>query len=117
MPWSSADPSRTPRSNQRVDAGGRVDHERPGPVPHGPVPGSSIDLLHKPPDGSLVVVDYKTDAVGSTDLARHAELYRGQGQAYVEAVARTTGRHVSEVVLVFAAAGASVTLELTPAPA
>ena len=55
-----------------------------------------VDLLFEEEDGSLVIVDYKTDR---TDAA--AERYEAQLGAYVAAVRKATGRVVSEAVLVF----------------
>jgi len=55
-----------------------------------------VDLIFEDDDGSLVIVDYKTDR--TTDAAEAYELQLG---AYVAAVRRATGREVSEAVLVF----------------
>jgi ATP-dependent exoDNAse (exonuclease V) beta subunit len=55
-----------------------------------------IDLAFEAEDGRLVVVDYKTDAVVAPDR------YRLQIGAYAAALARATGREVSEGWLVFA---------------
>jgi len=55
-----------------------------------------IDLAFEADDGRLVVVDYKTDAVVAP------ERYRLQIGAYAVALARATGRGVSEGWLVFA---------------
>lgn len=55
-----------------------------------------VDLAFEADDGSLVVVDYKTDAVVAPDR------YRLQIGAYAAALARATGRDVSEGWLVFA---------------
>jgi ATP-dependent exoDNAse (exonuclease V) beta subunit len=52
----------------------------------------AIDLLYRDPESrALVVADYKTDAVGGTDLAARAAEYAGQGAAYVRAVAHALG--------------------------
>ena len=58
-----------------------------------------IDLAFEAEDGSLVVVDYKTDVVVAPDR------YRLQVGAYAAALARATGRQVSEGWLVFAGPG------------
>lgn len=55
-----------------------------------------VDLMFEEDDGSLVIVDYKTDR--TTDAAESYELQLG---AYVAAVRKATGREVSEAVLVF----------------
>ncbi len=55
-----------------------------------------IDLAFEAEDGRLVVVDYKTDAVVAPDR------YRLQIGAYAAALARATGREVSEGWLIFA---------------
>ncbi len=60
-----------------------------------------IDLLYERTDG-LVVVDYKTDAVGSeADVDAKLDHYRWQGAAYAHAVAVATGRPVVECVFLF----------------
>ncbi len=65
-----------------------------------------VDLVVEADDGSLVVVDHKTDAVrGESDIASAAARYRLQLGAYALALTATTGRPVSRAVLVFAAAG------------
>ena len=60
-----------------------------------------IDLLYERA-GELVVVDYKTDAVGTeADIDAKLDHYRWQGAAYAHAVARATGRPVVECVFLF----------------
>ena len=61
-----------------------------------------IDLLFRDADGSLTVVDHKTDyvAVGK-DLQMAAEPYLLQMGAYAWAVERVTGQQVGQAVLVF----------------
>ena len=49
--------------------------------------GGSIDLVYRDPDGRLVVVDYKSDRVGSSqDLDARAQQYAPQGERYVRAL-------------------------------
>ncbi|WP_232433634.1 3'-5' exonuclease [Rhodococcus sp. AW25M09] len=57
------------------------------------------DLVYREDDGSLVIVDYKTD-VGVT--ATTLEAYWTQLSVYADLLARATGEQVSRVVLVFA---------------
>lgn len=59
-----------------------------------------IDLLYRRPDGSLVVVDYKT-AGSLEDLDRRVLHYRGQGATYALMVEAATGQSVADVVFVF----------------
>jgi ATP-dependent helicase/nuclease subunit A len=62
-----------------------------------------IDLLVERADGSLVVVDYKTDSIASSAAAdRAADHYRLQGAAYALALSEKLGRAVNDVVFVFA---------------
>ena len=61
-----------------------------------------IDLAFEDPDGRLVVVDYKTDAVVNPAA------YRLQIGAYTAALARATGREVAEGWLVFAGTDGAV---------
>ena len=64
-----------------------------------------IDLLYEAPDGSFVVVDYKTrDSDERPDL-RQRPGYRLQIAAYALMVAQATGRAVSRCVFVFLGPG------------
>ncbi|MDA1257973.1 MAG: PD-(D/E)XK nuclease family protein, partial [Chloroflexi bacterium] len=55
-----------------------------------------VDLVFEEEDGSLVIVDYKTDRDDTVP-----ERYEAQLGAYIAAVRKATGREVSEAVLVF----------------
>lgn len=57
------------------------------------------DLVYREDDGSLVIVDYKTD-VGVTE--KTLEAYWTQLSVYADLLGRATGETVSRVVLVFA---------------
>jgi ATP-dependent exoDNAse (exonuclease V) beta subunit len=60
-----------------------------------------VDLMYRTPDG-VVVVDYKTDVVGSeADVAAKLERYRLQGAAYALAVAAATGERVARCTFLF----------------
>ena len=60
-----------------------------------------VDLLVETDDG-LVIVDYKTDALGNAaDVDAKLERYALQGAAYAEAVERAIGRPVVDVQFVF----------------
>lgn len=51
-----------------------------------------IDLLVVDPQTqALVVIDYKTEDIPAADVPKRAELYRGQGEAYCQAVAAALG--------------------------
>ena len=61
-----------------------------------------IDLLYRRPDGSLVVVDYKTGPeTPDDDLDDLVERYRLQGSSYALAVGEATGEAVADVVFLF----------------
>ena len=61
-----------------------------------------IDLLYRRPDGSLVVVDYKTGPqTPDDDLDPLVERYRLQGSSYALAVSEATGELVTDVVFLF----------------
>ncbi len=64
-----------------------------------------VDLLYELPDGRLVVVDYKTDAVHGAEVDRRMERYRLQGGVYALLLEAVTQREVARVEFVFAAAG------------
>jgi ATP-dependent helicase/nuclease subunit A len=58
-----------------------------------------LDLVYRDEDGSLVIVDYKTDAVPSGAISSRVTYYRPQMDAYREALAAATGAHVSATLL------------------
>ncbi len=61
-----------------------------------------IDLLYETDDGTLGIVDYKTDAVRSDeDVNELMRRYRLQGAAYALAVEQALGRQVGRVTFVF----------------
>ena len=71
-----------------------------GPVGDGIVEGF-IDLLFEEEDG-LVIVDYKTDTLGSDDeIERAMARYRLQGGGYALALSKATGATVKEVSFLF----------------
>jgi ATP-dependent exoDNAse (exonuclease V) beta subunit len=60
-----------------------------------------VDLVHRGPDG-LVVVDYKTDAWhDDDDLDAKVARYRLQGASYALALEIATGETVAECVFLF----------------
>ena len=70
-----------------------------------------IDLLYEDDDGELVIVDYKSDYVGSSrTLSDKVDLYRWQGAAYAAAVEIATGRSVKDVHLLFVRANRARTI-------
>ncbi len=63
-----------------------------------------VDLVAEAPDGSLVVIDYKTDQIRpDRDLDMLAARYRLQVAAYASVLEASLGRTVSRAVLVFLA--------------
>ncbi|MGA8017081.1 MAG: PD-(D/E)XK nuclease family protein, partial [Candidatus Dormiibacterota bacterium] len=64
-----------------------------------------VDLLYELPDGRLVVVDHKTDAVRGAEVDRRMERYRLQGGVYALLLGVVTRREVARIEFVFAAAG------------
>ena len=96
-------------------SGGRFWREVPIVVPIGDrVLEGFIDLLYERADGSVVVVDWKTDR-GRTEAEVDASLarYRRQGAAYAAAVSTATGRTVAEVRFVFCRGGGEPAVERT----
>ena len=81
-----------------------------GPVGDGIVEGF-IDLLFEEEDG-LVIVDYKTDTLGSDDeIERAMARYRLQGGGYALALSKATGATVKEVSFLFLEPNREVTVE------
>ena len=99
---------------RRAVAASRFWREAPvaAPVGEGVLEGF-IDLLFEE-DGNLIVVDYKTDAVDSDHVEDAAARYGPQGGAYALAVARATGKPVTEVVFLFLHANRSAALPDLP---
>ncbi|HEX2809810.1 MAG TPA: PD-(D/E)XK nuclease family protein, partial [Kineosporiaceae bacterium] len=60
-----------------------------------------IDLLYRQDDGSLVIVDYKTDVVPAAAVPGRVAHYRPQMQAYALALTEALGEPVSQAVLLF----------------
>lgn len=77
-----------------------------------------IDLLVERPDGTLLVVDYKTDSASSqADIDDAVARYRLQVAAYALAVGQQLGHTVDAAALVFARArGEAATVELVDLP-
>jgi ATP-dependent helicase/nuclease subunit A len=68
----------------------------------GTVVDGYVDLCYTEPDGSLVVIDYKTDSVRNAAEARErAGRYELQAATYALALSEATGRPVSRCVLVW----------------
>jgi ATP-dependent exoDNAse (exonuclease V) beta subunit len=68
-----------------------------------------IDLVFREGD-ELVVVDWKSDSVGPTEVEAASEWHRPQATAYVRALEATTELGVKEVVLVYPRARAEWSL-------
>ncbi len=84
-----------------------------GPVGDGIVEGF-IDLLFEEEDG-FVIVDYKTDALGTEDeIERAMARYRLQGGGYALALSRAIGATVKEVSFLFLEPSREVTVEDLP---
>jgi len=65
-----------------------------------------VDLVFREDDG-VVVVDYKTHAVGAAAMENH----RGQAKTYIRGVGAATELGVTDVVFVFARLGAEERLQ------
>ena len=92
-------PRRSPRPGEPAGCGAR---SRSFVPVGGHLVEGFIDLLHERPDGSLVVVDWKTDrARSAAEVDASVGRYRAQGAAYAVAVAAATGRTVADVRFVF----------------
>ena len=84
-----------------------------GPVGDGIIEGF-IDLLFEEEDG-YVIVDYKTDNLGSEDAIERAMAgYRLQGGAYALALSKAAGVHVKEVSFLFLQPSRVITIDNLP---
>ena len=61
-------------------------------------------------DGALTVVDFKTDRVTAEEAPARAEIYRGQLQAYSDALSRIMEIPVERRVLYFFQCGQEISL-------
>jgi ATP-dependent helicase/nuclease subunit A len=66
-----------------------------------------IDLVIDSGDG-MEIIDWKTDQIGSADVAERLREYETQAGLYVYGLEAATGRRVSAVTYVFAGAGVEV---------
>lgn len=71
-----------------------------------------VDCCFTEPDGSLTVVDYKTDRVAASEVPARAAHYRGQLQAYARALETILGRPVRQSVLWFLHTGTEYEIAL-----
>ena len=67
-----------------------------------------VDCFFREADGTVTVVDFKTDRVTADTVAQRAEHYRPQLEAYSRALAETTGLAVGRRILWFFALGQAV---------
>jgi ATP-dependent helicase/nuclease subunit A len=71
-----------------------------------------VDLLYEAPDGTLVVVDWKTDRARTpAEIDAALGRYRLQGAGYALALGTATGKQVSKVQFVFCRAGGQPAVE------
>ena len=64
-----------------------------------------MDAVLQCADGSLWLIDYKTDSVKGEELKARAEHYRPQLMAYSEALSRILKKPVKECILFFLSSG------------
>jgi ATP-dependent helicase/nuclease subunit A len=64
-----------------------------------------IDLLWERSDGTLGIIDVKTDQIDRVDALARAQAYRSQVGAYALAIQEVTRRKVSRVEILFASLG------------
>jgi ATP-dependent exoDNAse (exonuclease V) beta subunit len=58
-----------------------------------------VDLIYRESDGTLVIVDYKTDAVPAGAIPSRVAYYKPQMDAYRECLTASTGAAVSTTLL------------------
>ena len=71
-----------------------------------------VDCCFTEADGSITVVDYKTDRIAAAQAPERAQRYRGQLTAYARALARIFRRPVGRCVLWFLHPGAQYEIPL-----
>ncbi len=97
---------------QEALASGRYWREVPIGVTwnEGEILEGAIDLLFESADGSLHVVDYKTDHITQAQMATRAHEYGSQVEAYAATIQCVTGQHVAAVHFIFAALASTSTV-------
>jgi ATP-dependent helicase/nuclease subunit A len=76
-----------------------------------------IDLTFRDDDGSLVIVDYKTDAVPAGGIGPRVTYYRPQLSAYVRCLTAATGAPVSAELLFLHPSAEAIAVSVVEAPA
>ena len=71
-----------------------------------------VDCCFAAPDGTITVVDYKTDRVKPEEIPARAAHYRGQVLAYADALQRIFGKPVGRCVLWFLHTGTEYEISL-----
>ena len=72
------------------------------PLPDGLVLEGFIDLLYETPEGRLVVVDFKTDAIADSGTVEQKNAhYRLQGATYAWCAQQATGKSVEKIVFLY----------------
>lgn len=73
-----------------------------------------VDLVYKRSDGTIGIVDYKTDRIYNVEDAqeRMARSYQRQGEAYHELLTKATGYQVSRISFVFLATDPPIVCEV-----
>ncbi len=69
-----------------------------------------VDCWFREADGTITVVDFKTDRVTETTVHARAEEYRGQLETYTKALSQVMGQTVAKRYLWFFALGAAIEL-------
>ncbi|MET3808553.1 ATP-dependent exoDNAse (exonuclease V) beta subunit [Nakamurella sp. UYEF19] len=80
--------------------------------PDGVILEGFIDLVYREDDGSVVVVDYKTDEIPTGGIGRRTTYYRPQIDAYCRAVAAGSGASVRGVLLFLQPGSAAFPVEV-----
>ena len=70
-----------------------------------------VDCWFREADGTITVVDFKTDRVTEDTVAKQAEGYRPQLEAYTEALSQVMGAKVGKKLLWFFAVGRAVEVD------
>jgi ATP-dependent helicase/nuclease subunit A len=83
------------------------------PQDDGTVLEGYIDLIYRDPNGRLVIVDYKTDAIPAGAIASRVTYYRPQMQAYRTALAAATQAEVDATLLFLHPSAAATAVNAT----
>lgn len=82
--------------------------------PDGVILEGYVDLMYRDDDGSIVIVDYKTDEIPVSGIGPRTIIYRPQIHAYCRAVAAASGVPVRAVLMFLHPSAKAIQVDIPP---